>query len=214
VIVPDTIDTAFLNGFREMILASVKEDERFVIICGGGKTCRRYQQALREITDADDESLDHVGIASSKLNAELVKQMFKGHAYGSVLHDPFVEPETDKPIIIGAGFRPGSSTDLRAVQIAATMGASRVINISNIDYVYDKDPARFKDAKKYKTMTWDQFLGIFDERWVPGSNVPFDPIAAKYANEKGILVCIVSKDLDNLKYVLDSSPFKGTSITP
>ena len=39
-IVPEEIDIAFLEGFKEIILREVQAGKRFVIITGGGKICR------------------------------------------------------------------------------------------------------------------------------------------------------------------------------
>ena len=76
-IVPDQIDTGFLSNFKKLIESEIKENGRsFVIICGGGKTCRRYQDAARTLSDAGDEEIDELGITSIKLNAHLLKLIF------------------------------------------------------------------------------------------------------------------------------------------
>ena len=50
--------------------------------------------------------------------------------------------------MVAGGWMPGRSTDDDAVRLAKIYGAEMVINLSNIDYVYDKDPNKYKDAKK------------------------------------------------------------------
>jgi len=42
-VVPDQIDTAFLKKLKIFILKEIKKGKKFVIIAGGGKVCRRYQ---------------------------------------------------------------------------------------------------------------------------------------------------------------------------
>jgi uridylate kinase len=48
-IVPDKIDYPFLKKFRELILSFVKRGNKVIIVCGGGKTCRKYNSAAEKI---------------------------------------------------------------------------------------------------------------------------------------------------------------------
>ena len=209
-IVPDQIDVDFLKKFKDLILGS---DERFALICGGGKICRRYQEAASKISDLDGDDLDWLGIASTKLNANLVKTIFKGHVYPEVVDDPTQPVDFKEKVIVAAGWKPGCSTDKDAVLLAKTLDAKTVINLSNIDYVYDKDPKKFDDAKPIKKMSWDDFQKIVGEEWDPGLNMPFDPIASKEAKELGLKVVILNgKNIGNMKDYLDGKDFVGTVI--
>ena len=122
-------------------------------------------------------------------------------------------PKTDKPIMLGAGWKPGNSSDLAAVHIAKNIKAKRLINLSNIDYVYNKDPKKYKDAKSIKEISWIDFRNLLPKDWGPGSNVPFDPIAAKEAEELHLEVVILNgKNIVNLEKCLNSEEFIGTKI--
>lgn len=212
-ICPDKVDVEFLKSFRDMVLDYVKEGHRFIIICGGGRVCRDYQNAASGVTKVSQVDNDWVGIASTKLNAELVRAIFSEHAYESVYGNPEEKVETDKPIIIGAGYLPGHSSDMDAVLIAETFGAKQLINMSNIKKVYTDDPKKNPDAKPIDKVNWDEFLNIIGEEWVPGRNVPFDPNASKKAKELGLNVAILDgKDLDNLKQCIEEKEFTGTLI--
>jgi uridylate kinase len=140
IIVPDQIDLDFLHEFKRVI--SNLPEERFIVICGGGKICRRYQDAARATGEISKEDLDWIGIRATRLNAELVRTCFGNDAHEKVIHDPHEPIDANRRIVVGAGFEPGSSTDLRAVQLAKRFGAARVINMSNIDYVYSADPKK------------------------------------------------------------------------
>jgi uridylate kinase len=70
-IVPDQIDVDFLKSFKELIISKLKQDKKFVIITGGGKICRRYQDAAKELADPTNLELDTIGIRALNLNAEL-----------------------------------------------------------------------------------------------------------------------------------------------
>jgi uridylate kinase len=88
-----------------------------------------------------------------------------------------------------------------------------VVNLSNIDYVYNKDPKKFKNAKKIKEISWADFRKIVGDKWDPGLNVPFDPIASKIAQEAQMEVVIMNgKKLKNLENYLEGKKFTGTVI--
>ena len=88
IIVPDQIDTAFLNKFKELIEKFTLEDNRVIIITGGGKTCRRYQEALRATGNVDIEDLDWLGISTTHTNGNLVRLMFKEKVHPELIIDP------------------------------------------------------------------------------------------------------------------------------
>ena len=213
-IAPVGIDVDFLKNFKKIIINYTNKGNRVILICGGGNTCRDYQKAAKIVNPKiRNRDLDWIGIASTKLNAELISGIFGELAYESILDNPSKFIKTNRKIIVGAGYLPGSSSDKDAVLAAKTFGAKTVVNLSNIKYVYDKDPKRFKDAIPKKSMSWSEFLKIVGNKWVPGAHVPFDPIASKLAYRSGIgLVVMKGTDLDNLKNFLAGKHFDGTMI--
>ncbi|MEM4267787.1 MAG: UMP kinase [Candidatus Woesearchaeota archaeon] len=212
IIVPEKVDKVFLRKFRRIIL-DVTKTEKVVIVCGGGKICREYQNAAKDIAVVKDSDLDWLGIAATRLNAELVRSIFSDVAYEKVYGDPKKMAGTNKRVIVGAGYLPGHSSDMDAVQLAVTFRAKRVINMSNIDYVYEKDPRIFKDAKKIERISWKGFLRLIGKKWVPGKNVPFDPEASKEAMNAGLQVIILNgRNLKNLRKCIIGKNFVGTVI--
>ncbi|MBI5393113.1 UMP kinase [Candidatus Woesearchaeota archaeon] len=210
-ICPENIDVTFLQQFKQLLSSFPKK--RFALICGGGHICRVYQKAAKELGVASSEELDWIGIKATKLNAELVRTLFGKEAYETVIDNPEQKIKTNKQIVIGSGYIPGSSSDLDAVHLAKNLGAKTVINLSNIDYLYDKDPKQFSDAQKIVKATFKQLLEITGKEWVPGKNVPFDPAASKQAMIAGITVVLMNgKNLDNLKNYLDGKKFVGSVI--
>jgi uridylate kinase len=116
-------------------------------------------------------------------------------------------------IIIGAGYQPGRSSDYAAAVLAKTYGAHKVVNLSNIDYVCDKDPRKFPDAKKISALSWADFQKIVGLEWMPGKNAPFDPIAAQLGRRLKLQVAILNGHrLHNLKKYFNGQKFIGTVI--
>lgn len=210
VIVPSNIDTDFLKELREFILKYLGK-YRFVLVIGGGRTARQYQEAAKAIVDAPNDDLDWIGIQATKINAHLVKTIFHDVAYKEILDNPTFKVDFDK-VLIACGWKPGWSTDYDAVLLAELYGAKTLINITNVDYLYDKNPNEFEDAKRIERISWGGFQRIVGNEWKPGMNMPFDPVATKKAAELKLKLMLLGKDLDNLKNFLDGKKFNGSLV--
>jgi uridylate kinase len=163
---------------------------------------------------ADDR--DWLGIHATRMNAHLVRTLFRDYAHPVINKNPNdLEDFYDfkEKILVAAGWRPGFSTDFDAAVLAKYFQAKQVINLSNIDYVCDKDPRKFPDAKKIKDISWTDFRKIVGNKWDPGMNAPFDPVASKIAQEAGLEVVIMNgRNIKNLEKYLKGERFKGTVI--
>jgi uridylate kinase len=215
-IVPDQIDTNFLSTFKKFIDDETALGRRFIIIAGGGRTARRYQDAASDVTDLTPDDLDWMGIHATRLNGHLLRTIFRDSAYKVMITNPdeILDVSKDEKVIIASGYRPGCSTDLRAVQIAERVGAKKVINLSNIDYVYTDDPRKNPEATIIKNISWSDFRAMIPSDWDPGMSAPFDPIAAKEADEKNIEVAVINGNKpESLIDYLHGDEFIGTKIS-
>ena len=208
IIVQDRINNDFLISFKKKILSS---DKRFIIVVGGGKTCRIYQDAAKAVSTVSAEDLDWIGIAATSLNAHMLRSVFGNAAYEQIVTNPTKKISTPKKIIIVAGWKPGHSTDYGAVCLAKTYGAKTIINMTNVDYLYDKDPKN-KGAKKIERADWKTLQTLVGTEWQPGLNRPFDPIATTLAAELELKLIIIGHDLHNLGNILVGKAFNGTII--
>lgn len=217
IIIPATgFDIAFLKKFKSLILSEVKKGVRFILVIGGGTTARTYQAGLRSLIGDHPLTLDLIGIETTRLNANFVRIFFGEYAYKEVIDNPTKKVETQKPIIVACGWKPGCSTDADAVLLARAYGAKELINVSNIEYVYTKDPNKFADAEKVEVIDWETYRReIVGNTWTPGKNSPFDPIASRDAEKFGMTVSIVrGSELNEVKKAIEGKKFKGTVIKP
>lgn len=217
IIIPKTgFDVEFLKQFRAMILKRVKKGERFILVIGGGATCRQYQDAAKQVVPMTNTDLDWLGIHTTIFNAQFVRSLFKGYAHTELVGNPRKKIKTNKKIIIGAGYEPGHSTDMDAVILAKTYGAKELLNLSNIEYVYTKDPNKFPDAEKIESIGWKKFRkDIVGNSWTAGKNAPFDPIASRHAQSLGLTVKILKgTNLAEVEKALNGDLFVGTTIAP
>lgn len=217
IIIPPTgFDLEFLQKFRRFIIARVKQGERFILVIGGGDTARRYQQAGQAVANFSPTERDWMGIHALKVNAHFVRMLFSRQAHHQIVMNPTQRVISRQPIMVATGWKPGHSTDYDAVLLARTYGAPEVINLSNIEYIYDKDPNKFSDAKKIERIDWPTFRReIVGNKWSAGQHVPFDPVASRAAQRLGLTVSIIKgTDLAELRKALDGKKFRGTVIHP
>ncbi|MEM9336947.1 MAG: UMP kinase [Patescibacteria group bacterium] len=215
-IVPDQIDTTFLTHLKDLIIdETTNHGRRFIIIAGGGRTARRYINAAKEVSELTSDDMDWLGIHSTQLNGHLLRTVFRDHAYRVMVTNPddVLDVPAEEKLVIAAGYRPGASTDLRAIQIASRVQASKVINLSDTDYVYTDNPKTNPEAEKIETITWPEFRKLIPAEWEPGLSSPFDPVAAKEAEANGMEVANINgAKLGELQKYLNNEPFVGTRI--
>ncbi|MDZ4232018.1 MAG: UMP kinase, partial [Candidatus Pacearchaeota archaeon] len=110
------INSSFLRQLRKFLKNEMEKGSRFILVIGGGKTCRVYQKAAREIVRVSNEDLDWLGIHAIRLNAHLLRTVFKKEAYPVVLdHDPSLREvaklkASRKRLLVESAWRPGYST--------------------------------------------------------------------------------------------------------
>lgn len=213
-IIPKTgFDINFLRNFKKMIIEEIKKGRRFIIICGGGATARNYQTAAKKAGELVSEDIDWIGIHTTRLNAHFMRTIFRQWANLEVVKNPTKKIKWDEAVLVGAGWKPGCSTDYDAVLIAKTYGAKEIINLSNIEYAYDSDPRVNPKAKKLINVSWVDFRKVVGNEWIPGSNLPFDPVASREAEKQKMKVIVVNgKNLKEVKKAIGGKKFRGTVI--
>ncbi|MBU4369911.1 UMP kinase [Patescibacteria group bacterium] len=205
----------FLKNFRKLVIKLLKQGYKIVIITGGGGVNRQYNKGAQKIAKIKDLDLDWLGISITKVNAELVRTIFSQYAYKKVLSNPnYPINQVPNQLIIASGWKPGCSSDKDAVLWAKNLKAETIINMSDINYVYDKDPGKYADAKPLKQVSWKDFLKIVGTKWSPRTSAPFGPPASKLAYKLKLKVIVLNgKKLKNLENCLKGKNFQGTVIS-
>lgn len=218
IIAPDGVDAEFIKDFVMLIKKYLLKDSerKFIFVTGGGGIARHYQNAYRVIAGVSEipDDCDRIGIMATRLNAELIRALLCEYCSNEVVIDPTETGVCYGRVVVAAGWKPGFSSDNDAVILAQRFGAKTVINLSNIEKIYDRDPKTHKDAKPLDEISWKDFRAMIGDVWKPGANVPFDPVASKYADECGIsVICAAGRNLPNLENILSERPFIGTRIS-
>ncbi len=149
---------------------------RVGIVCGGGNFLRG-----RDTSEMERETADYVGMLATVMNSLVLKDVFiklgmdvynqSGLEVGiidKVDSSKAIKALDDGKIVIfgGGTGKPFFSTDTGAALRAKDIKAEMIIKLTNVDGVYDKDPKKYKDAKKYDIVTYDEVLekelGVMD----------------------------------------------------
>ena len=202
---PGQIQVSFLKRLKSFVN---KSKHKFILVCGGGINARSYPKVAGQF-GVNTRGRDEIGIRATLLNAELVRQIFNA---------PPVQQAPKKmsfrKVLVAAGWLPGCSTDYDAVLWAEKFNLKQVFNISNVDYVYNKNPEQFKDAKPLRKLSWREYEKLISSKWSSGMNVPFDPVASRFAEKGKIKVYFINgRKLNELNKVMNNQSFIGTVIS-
>ncbi|HET9946920.1 MAG TPA: UMP kinase [Patescibacteria group bacterium] len=211
------IDTAFLQKLNEFIRKQLAThpNRQFFLVIGGGATARHYRDAGHDVIgQLTDEDLDWLGIHATRLNAHLIRTIFRDIAHPQIIEHYEIIRKVEEPVVVASGWKPGWSTDFDAVMLCEDYDVRTILNLSNIPQVYTDDPRKNPDAKPIDKMSWEEFRELVGDEWKPGMNAPFDPIAAKRAQDLGAKVIVMDgNDFENIENYFENKQFVGTVIS-
>ena len=172
-----------------------------IVIAGGGNIARHYISHARS-SGADESTLDELGIEISRLNAKLLIYALKNKAYS---HPPTTLQEVrhavdDGLIVVTGGLHPGQSTNGTAALIAEKVQAEQFLNATDVDGVYDKDPNKFKNAKKFRRIELKNLKNMLvHEDSVAGGYDLMDIVALKIIERSKIKTRILKATPKNIE---------------
>jgi uridylate kinase len=213
VVAPDGVNSRFIGGFVRLIARCAKYRKKFVVVVGGGRTCRGYQAAAKSAAPISSDDLDWIGIYATRLNATLVRAAFGKRAAPALVENPGKVRKLAHPVTVGGGWKPGWSTDFVTAVLAKNLGVKEIVNVGKPQFVYDKNPDAHKDAKPYFEVSWKKYRAQMPKNWKPGFSAPVDPVAAKFCEKNKMTMFVVGADVKNLVRLLNGREFEGTIIS-
>jgi len=198
------------------LLHRVGSERPLVVTVGGGRTARDYIQLGRALGLTEVE-LDEVGIEVTRLHARLLAARV-----GPPTSAPPATPVAavveqlrhGSPIILG-GTEPGHTTDGVAALVAVRLRAARVVNATDVDGVYDRDPRSGPGARRLERLTWPEFRAMIHAgaSGEAGQNFLFDRLGADaLARAKIPLWVVAGRDLANLEAAIAGRPCHGSRV--
>ena len=206
----EEIDEEYIFEFRRFLERMGKKEKLYVVV-GGGKTARRYIHAAQRI-GMDQYTLDVIGILATRLNASLLLGRYSYPKVAESIDEAYMAGKNYNIVIMG-GTEPGHTTDAVSLLLAERAGEKRVINMTSVGGIFDKDPKTNEDAKLILRLSYGEAEKLFLNRKMnAGLNLPFDLLSLKIAERSGIEIVIIGKDLLSLEKVIKGEEFRGTVI--
>ncbi|MBY9017044.1 MAG: UMP kinase [Candidatus Lokiarchaeota archaeon] len=215
-----TINYEKITEFCDLIKNN-KNYDSIVIVCGGGTIARQYIKAIREFTD-NEVLCDMIGIDISRINSRLMVANMKEFAYPKVpksFEELAVALNSHKVVVMG-GLQPGQSTTSVAIQVAEFLKAVRLVILTDVDGIYDKDPKVFDDAKLLRELNYDSLQKMIlemseDTQAAAGEYRIFDAVSLQILKRSNVFVSVISgSKLDQFKKLWNNEKVNiGTTIT-
>jgi uridylate kinase len=165
------INTEILRIVAGEIAETAKLGVEIAVVVGGGNIFRGVSESAKGM---DRASADYVGMLATVMNAVSLQEAIEKHGVVtrvqsaipmSQLAEPYIRRrairhlEKGRVVIFGAGTgNPFFTTDTAAALRAMEINAEVLLKATKVDGIYDKDPNKFKDARRYETVTFTDAL--------------------------------------------------------
>jgi len=165
------ISSDVIASYAKQIKEIVDLGVEVSIVIGGGNIFRGISGAAQGV---DRVTGDHMGMLATVINSLALQNSIEKLGVPTRVQtaiempkiaEPFIKRraqrhlEKGRVVIFGAGTgNPYFTTDTAAALRAIEMGTDVVIKATKVDGIYDKDPVKFADAKKYEKVTYNEVL--------------------------------------------------------
>ncbi|MCF2137124.1 MAG: UMP kinase [Candidatus Thorarchaeota archaeon] len=194
-----------VRAYANALITLTEDGHQLVVVVGGGIPARAFISAARTL-GASETQCDWLGIKIARLNAELLSAALGNVAYPIVAEtlDDLERAFISGKIVLMGGLTPGQSTNAVAALAAEVIGADLLLNATNVDGVYDRDPQE-QGAKKLDKVTIDKLSTILSSGGVrAGEYRLFDPVAIRVVARSRISTIIFNGTKpENLSRILD-----------
>jgi uridylate kinase len=202
--------TKYANTFIEL----KERGHQLIVVTGGGGPARHWINLAKQL-GADPYTQDRLGIHATHLNALLLIAALGSHAHPHIhRRGSEIKRNLNHHILVGGGHLPGSSTDYRAVLFAEAAGAQRVVNATDVDGIYDRNPKLNPDAVKLDRIThyWLEKIIQENAEQAPGEYGLFDLKAVKRAKKLKIpLIFVDGTDPEEIARAIEGG-HSGTEV--
>ena len=165
------VDAAHIYGIAAELADVHALEVQLAVVVGGGNFFRGVAEQAK---DMDRVSADHMGMLATVINAlalqdALEKQGVHTRVMSAIEMNQVAEPfirrrairhlEKGRIVIFAGGTgNPYFSTDTAASLRAMEIKADAILKATKVDGIYDADPMKVKDAKKFDQITYMEVL--------------------------------------------------------
>ena len=214
ILVPEEVDMSYAKYLSETI-NQLSEDHKISIVTGGGRLARKYIGNARKF-GASEITCDLIGITATRLNASLLSAIIGPKATCEPPKDFIgaLKALVAGKVVVMGGTHPAHSTDAVAALLAEYVSADLLINASNVDGIYDRNPKVHSDAVLCPKMSIESVLDMVSSYPAgAGEYELVDILAAKIIQRSKIRTILLNgRKLDNMRKAIDGGEFVGTLI--
>jgi uridylate kinase len=160
----------YLNSLALVVQTLKAEGKQLAFVVGGGNIWRGRDADSLGIDSTD---ADYVGMLATAVNGLMLKSVLESHDVNVTLVSSFAlegiaerrHPsevreliEHDVIVFVGGTGMPHLTTDTLAAIRAVETKADVLVKLTKVDGVYDKDPVKCSDAKKFDLLTFDEAI--------------------------------------------------------
>ncbi len=194
-------------------------ERRALVVVGGGRVAREYQEAARSLGVDGKDDLDSIAISVTRVNASMLQKMASPSRVSPVIPAENVAMKKEAglyDLVFMGGTVPGQTTDMVALKACAALGEDFLYNLTKVDGVFEEDPSENPDAALIEETSCSELERLWGvEKHEPGLNYPIEPLALSFARDNGIGMAVLNgNDIENLKSLLSGGEWRGTRIRP
>ncbi len=199
------IDVKLISWIADEVKAAIEVGSQIVIMVGGGNFVRGAEIAGSGVSRING---DYMGMLGTMINGLALTDVFNEVGVSTRLltnvradqvADPFTQRrafshlDKGRAVVLAGGIGlPYVTTDTAAVGLALQLECDIICKLTKVDGVYDRDPLKFPDAKKFETISFQEAIEKPDIRVMDKAALGFamehkKPIAVFAFGEAGNL---------------------------
>ncbi|MDO8056981.1 MAG: UMP kinase [Candidatus Hermodarchaeota archaeon] len=202
--------------YAQLIQQLKKEGHEIILIVGGGSLAKSLVEKGK-LLGGERDALDYLGIAATWLCAQLMITALGKLAYPIpvMTEEQLLTLQQDGRLLVLGGLEPRQSTNAVAARVAELTQSEVLLNITDVEGVFDHDPKQSNKAKLLALLTVSQLQNIIDSLdSEPGTYPLFDKRALEIIQRSGIEVWFVSgQDTDKILHAIKTQK-PGTRVVP
>jgi len=196
------------------ILKSLSNEHELFVVVGGGKPARDYISVIRDLNGGEAQC-DDIGIEVTRINAKLLLTALGDYAYQRVPHNfqEALEFSASGKIIVMGGTEPAHSTDAVSAILAEYIHADKLINLTSVDGMYNKDPNKYEDAELIKEITASEMMEFISGKDTKAGTYEFFDMTAIQMIKRSSIETVIANGYtpENLTKVINGEDI-GTKI--
>jgi uridylate kinase len=212
----EQFDIARYQGFANVIRQVKELGYSIVLVIGGGVLAKLLVNKGKSL-GANRDALDQLGIAATWVCAQLMIAALQDVAFPTPImsEEQLASLQNDERLLILGGLRPGQSTNAVAAQVAELTNSKILLNVTDVDGVYDSDPKKSNQAKLLPEITVNQLRKIITPlENEPGTYPLFDQEALDIIQRAQIEVWFINGRIpENIVHALEKGKI-GTRVAP